>query len=243
MNKTVLVLVGVFVLLLFIVGIPACSSYNSMVKKEEALKGQWSNVENVYQRRLDLIPNLVEVVKGYAKHEKQTLVEVIEARAKATDVNIDAGELTPEKMQQFQAAQGSLTEALSKLMVVVEQYPELKANENFRDLQAQLEGTENRIAVERRKFNQTVQEFNTYVRSFPAVLFAKLFGFSADKYFEMDEGADKAPEIDFDEDSDAGQPKEPKAEDLKGDTEEAQENSKEPQETPATDESSTENPE
>jgi len=201
-----------------------------MVKKEEALKGQWSNVENVYQRRLDLIPNLVEVVKGYAKHEKETLVEVIEARAKATDVKIDAGNLTPEKMQQFQAAQGGLTEALSKLMVVVERYPELKANENFRDLQAQLEGTENRIAVERRKFNEKVQEFNTYVRSFPAVFFAKLFGFSADKYFEMDKGADKAPEIDFDEEEAASSGG-------------SKENNEETQENNPNDESSTENPE
>lgn len=168
-----------------------------MVQKDEAVTSQWSNVENVYQRRLDLIPNLVNTVKGYADFEQQTLTQVIEARAKATQVNINPQNLNAESMKQFQAAQGELSSALSRLMVVVEQYPNLKANQNFLDLQAQLEGTENRIAVERRKFNETAQDYNTYIRQFPKNIWASIFGFEKKTYFEADAGAEKAPTVDF----------------------------------------------
>ena len=174
------------------------STYNGMVAEDEAVEGQWANVENVYQRRSDLIPNLVNVVKGYADHEKETFTAVIEARAKATQTTIDVGNLTPQTMAAFQGAQGGLTSALSKLMVVMEAYPELKANENFLDLQVQLEGTENRIAVERRKFNETARVFNTHIKKFPANIIANNFGdFEAKPYFEAKEGSDVAPEVKF----------------------------------------------
>src|SRR5690606_5675653 len=149
--------------------------YNKMVELEEQVSSQWSQVENVYQRRADLIPNLVNTVKGYASHEQETLVEVIDARSKATSVNVDTENLTPEAIEQFNQAQEGLTSALSRLMVVVEQYPDLKANQNFRDLQAQLEGTENRIAVERRRFNEVAQTYNSYIRKFPQVIYAGWF--------------------------------------------------------------------
>lgn len=195
-NKTWIV-IGVIALLVIILYSSIKGSYNKMVNKDEAVKAQWGNVENVYQRRLDLIPNLVNTVKGYANFEQQTLTQVIEARAKATQVNINPNNLNAESLKQFQAAQGELSSALSRLMVVVEQYPELKANQNFLELQAQLEGTENRIAVERRKFNETAQDYNTFIRQFPKNIWASLFGFEKKTYFEADAGAEKAPKVDF----------------------------------------------
>lgn len=171
--------------------------YNKMVEMDEQVTSQWAQVENVYQRRADLIPNLVNTVKGYAAHEQETLEGVIEARSKATSVNIDPSKLTPESIQQFNQAQEGLSSALSRLMVVVEQYPDLKANQNFLDLQAQLEGTENRITVERMKFNQTTQTFNAYIRKFPQVIYAGWFGFDKRAYFEAQQGAEKAPEVKF----------------------------------------------
>ncbi len=172
-------------------------TYNNMVAKGESVDAQWSQVENVYQRRADLIPNLVNTVKGYATHEKETLEGVVEARAKATSVNINASNLTPQSMQAFQQAQDGLSGALSKLMVVVEKYPDLKANQNFLDLQAQLEGTENRIAVERKKFNEKVREYNTYIKTFPNNLYAGMFGFAQKPYFKAAQGSDKVPEVKF----------------------------------------------
>jgi len=172
-------------------------TYNNMVTMSEAVDAQWSQVENVYQRRADLIPNLVNTVKGYAKHEKETLESVIEARSKATAINIDANNLDAGTLQKFQQAQDGLTQALSKLMVVVERYPDLKANQNFLDLQAQLEGTENRIAVERKKFNEKVRQYNTFIKKFPNNIFAGIFGFDKKPYFKADTGAEKAPEVNF----------------------------------------------
>jgi LemA protein len=171
--------------------------YNKMVTMDEQVTSQWAQVENVYQRRADLIPNLVNTVKGYAAHEQETLEGVIEARSKATSVNIDPSKLTPQSIQQFNQAQEGLSSALSRLMVVVERYPDLKANQNFMDLQAQLEGTENRITVERKKFNETTQTYNAYIRKFPQVIYAGWFGFEKKTYFEAQQGADKAPEVQF----------------------------------------------
>ena len=171
--------------------------YNRMVELEENVDAQWSQVENVYQRRADLIPNLVNTVKGYASHEQETLQAVIEARSKATSINLSAGELNEQTLKNFQQAQEGLSSALSRLMVVVERYPDLKANQNFLDLQAQLEGTENRIAVERRKFNEATRAYNTYIRKFPKNIIAGIFNFEPRPYFEADEGASKAPEVQF----------------------------------------------
>jgi LemA protein len=171
--------------------------YNKMVEMDEQVTSQWAQVENVYQRRADLIPNLVNTVKGYAAHERETLEGVIEARSKATSINIDPKNLTPETLQQFNQAQEGLSSALSRLMVVVERYPDLKANQNFLDLQAQLEGTENRITVERQKFNQTTQTYNAYIRKFPQVIYAGWFGFEKKTYFEAQQGAEKVPEVQF----------------------------------------------
>jgi len=171
--------------------------YNKMVTMEEQVTSSWAQVENVYQRRADLIPNLVNTVKGYAAHEQETLEGVIEARSKATSVNIDPTKLTPESIQQFNQAQDGLSSALSRLMVVVEKYPDLKANQNFLDLQAQLEGTENRITVERQKFNETTQNYNAYIRKFPQIIYAGWFGFEKKTYFEAQKGAEKAPEVKF----------------------------------------------
>jgi LemA protein len=171
--------------------------YNRMVDLEEQVTSQWSQVENVYQRRADLIPNLVNTVRGYASHEQETLVEVVEARSKATSVNVDAGNLSPQAIEQFNQAQEGLSSALSRLMVVVERYPDLKANQNFRDLQAQLEGTENRIAVERRRFNEVAQNYNSYIRKFPQLIYAGWFGFEKKNYFEAQPGAERAPEVQF----------------------------------------------
>ena len=164
---------------------------------DEAVTSSWAQVENVYQRRADLIPNLVNTVKGYAAHEQETLTGVIEARSKATSVNIDPTNLSPQAIQQFNQAQAGLSSALSKLMVVVERYPDLKANQSFLDLQAQLEGTENRIAVERRKFNETTQTYNSYIRKFPQLIYSGWFGFEKKTYFEAQQGAETAPEVQF----------------------------------------------
>jgi LemA protein len=171
--------------------------YNQMVKLQEGVTSQWGNVETQYQRRADLIPNFVNTVKGAANFEQETLTRVIEARAKATQVTLDPTKMTAENMQQFQAAQGEVSSALSRLMVVVEQYPELKATQNFRDLQVELEGTENRISTERRKFNEVAQSLNTYIKSFPQNFIAGMFGFTAKPYFESMEGAEKAPQVQF----------------------------------------------
>lgn len=186
-------------LILITLLIPFLSScgYNAMVSKDEAVDAQWANVQDAYQRRADLIPNLVNTVKGYAEHEKETFKEVIEARAKATSTTIDASKLNTETLQQFQQAQSGLAGALSKLMVVVEKYPDLKANTNFLALQDQLEGTENRISTERRRFNEAAQEYNRYTRSFPQNIVAMIFGFDKKPYFQAEAGADKAPKVEF----------------------------------------------
>jgi len=168
-----------------------------MVSLDESVTSQWAQVENSYQRRADLIPNLVSTVKGYADFEKETLTQVIEARAKATSVQINPGNLDATAIQNFQAAQDGLSSALSRLMVVVERYPELKANQNFLELQAQLEGTENRIAVERRKFNEVTQSYNTYIRKFPTNIVAAIFGFDKKAYFKADESAREVPQVEF----------------------------------------------
>ena len=168
-----------------------------MVEKEEAVNTAWSNVENQYQRRADLIPNLVNTVKGYASHESETLESVVQARAKATQITLNAEDLTPEKLQQYQKAQGEIGSALGRLMRITENYPELKANQNFQELQAQLEGTENRISVERRNFNQATQDYNTFIRKFPQNLIANMFGFEKKPYFEAESGNEKAPEVKF----------------------------------------------
>ena len=171
--------------------------YNGMVTMQESVTSQWGNVETTYQRRSDLIPNFVNTVKGAANFEQTTLTQVIEARSKATSVTIDPTKMTAENMKQFQQAQGQLTSALSRLMVVVEQYPQLKATQNFRDLQVELEGTENRISVERRKFNEVALSYNTYIRRFPQSFLAGMFGFQVKPYFEAAAGAEKAPEVKF----------------------------------------------
>jgi len=191
------IVIGVIILIVLGLYSMFKGTYNNMVTMSEAVDAQWSQVENVYQRRADLIPNLVNTVKGYAGHEKETLQSVIEARSKATSVNVDAGNLDAQALQRFQQAQDGLSQALSRLMVVVERYPDLKANQNFLDLQAQLEGTENRIAVERKKFNEKVREYNTYIKKFPNNLFAGMFGFDKKPYFKAEQGASKAPEVKF----------------------------------------------
>ena len=197
MKRTGIIIVVVIVLLLFF-GIQwGISTGNKMVTMDEGVAAAWSQVENVYQRRSDLIPNLVNTVKGYADFEKETLTAVIEARAKATQVTVDPTKLDQASMQQFQQAQGGLSSALGRLMVVVEKYPELKANEGFLNLQAQLEGTENRITVERQKFNEVARGYNTYIRQFPQTVIASMRGFEKKAYFEADKGADKAPTVQF----------------------------------------------
>lgn len=172
---------------------------NGLVESEESVKAQWSQVENVYQRRLDLIPNLVATVKGYAEHEQETFTEVTEARSKASSIQVDPSKLmgNPAALAQFQSAQDGLGSALGRLMVVVEKYPDLKANQNFLELQVQLEGTENRITQERRRFNEVAQSYNTTIRKFPASVVASMSGFSQIPYFEAAAGADKAPEVQF----------------------------------------------
>jgi LemA protein len=191
-------IVAIVIIAIIVIGFLAGSGmYNKLVSKEETVNQQWANVENVYQRRADLIPNLVATVKGVANFEQQTLTNVIEARAKATSVNINPKNLDEASLQKFQAAQDNLSSALSRLMVVVERYPELKATQNFSELQAQLEGTENRITVERRTFNETAQNYNVYLRRFPSNIFAGMFGFQKKAYFQAEAGAEKKPVVDF----------------------------------------------
>ncbi|MBQ5395626.1 MAG: LemA family protein [Alistipes sp.] len=180
-----------------IFSLTSCSTYNGMVTKEEAVKSAWSNVETQYQRRADLIPNLVSTVKGYASHEESTLTAVVDARSKATSVNISMDELTPEKLAEYQKAQSAVTSALGRLIAVSENYPELKANQNFLELQAQLEGTENRITVARKGFNDATNDYNVTVRKFPANIVAMIFGFDQKPYFEADESASAAPKVEF----------------------------------------------
>ena len=194
MKNIGLIVVLVAILLL---GGCGCSGYNNMVKLDQDVKGKWGNVQSEYQRRSDLIPNLVNTVKGAANFEQETLTKVIEARAKATQTTIDPANLTPENIQKFQQAQGELSGALSRLLVTVEKYPELKANANFTALQAQLEGTENRIKVARNDFNTSVQGYNTAVKTFPNNIFANMFGFKEKCYFAADPGSDKTPTVDF----------------------------------------------
>lgn len=193
---------GYVVLIVIIVAVLAIffwfkGAYNGMVKMSEGVSAQWSNVENQYQRRLDLIPNLVNTVKGYASHEEQTLIDVVNARAQATKTQINFDQLDEATLQKLNRTQGELSSALSRLMAISESYPDLKANQNFLELQAQLEGTENRIAVERRKFNESVRSYNADIRQFPKNMIAGMFGFIAKPYFEANEGAEQAPKVEF----------------------------------------------
>ena len=187
----------IWIAVVVIVAIFIFSSYNGFVSKEEAVNTAWSNVETQYQRRSDLIPNLVNTVKGYAAHESQTLESVTEARSKATSINLTVDELTPETLAAYQQAQGEVRSALGRLIAVSESYPDLKANQNFLELQAQLEGTENRISVARKQFNEVARTYNVSVRRFPANLVAKMFGFEQKPYFESAEGSEAAPQVQF----------------------------------------------
>ena len=187
----------ILVAVIALFSLTSCSTYNNMVTLDEATKTAWSNVETQYQRRADLIPNLVSTVKGYASHEESTLQAVIEARSKATSVNISMDELTPEKIAEYQKAQSAVTSALGRLIAVSENYPDLKANQNFLELQAQLEGTENRISVARKEFNTAIQSYNTSVRVFPANIIAMIFDFEQKPYYEADESAAAAPKVEF----------------------------------------------
>lgn len=191
-KSTIIVLV-----IIAAVAIWGITGYNGLVNAEETVSNAWSNVESQYQRRADLIPNLVNTVKGYAEHEAQTLQAVTDARVRATQMNVNAEDLTPEKLLEYQKVQGELGTALGRLLAITEAYPELKANENFLELQAQLEGTENRIAVARQNFNETVKEYNTSIRKFPRNLLAGMFGFEKRPYFEAQEGAAVAPQVNF----------------------------------------------
>lgn len=193
MKKTLLTIVGALALMVTMSG----CGYNSMVSLDEDVKAKWNQVETQYQRRSDLIPNLVNTVKGAAKFEQSTLTQVTEARAKATQVTIDPDKLTPENIEKFQAAQGQVSQALSRLLMVTENYPQLKATEQFRDVSAELAGTENRIAVARKDFNEAVKTYNTKVRSFPANLTAGMFGFKQKAGFKAEAGAEKAPKVEF----------------------------------------------
>ncbi|MAC94134.1 MAG: LemA family protein [Flavobacteriales bacterium] len=187
---------NIIILLFAATSLSSCG-YNTMVEMDETVESQWAQVENVYQRRADLIPNLVNTVKGYADFEQKTLTDVIEARAKATSINVQADQLTPDNIQKFQQAQSQLSGALSRLMVTVERYPDLKANQSFLELQAQLEGTENRIAVERQKFNEATKNYNAYIRKFPQLIYAGWFDFEKKGYFEAEAGAEQVPEVEF----------------------------------------------
>lgn len=196
MKKGILILVIVGVIVLGIV-FWLKSTYNGLVERSEGVAGQWANVETQYQRRADLIPNLVNTVKAYAAHEKLTLEEVVAARAKATQMQVNFDDLNERTLSEYAQAQGELSSALNRLLAVAEAYPDLKANENFRDLQTQLEGTENRVATERRRFNEMVQAYNVYVRQFPRNLIAGMFGFAPKSFFAAEAGAEKAPEVRF----------------------------------------------
>lgn len=192
-NRTLLIVVAIVVVFI----LWGVSIFNGLVSKEESVDAQWANVETSYQRRADLIPNLVSTVKGYADFEQETLTAVIEARAKATSISIDPSNITPAALGQFQAAQNELSSALSRLLVTVERYPELKANQNFLELQAQLEGTENRISVERRKFNERAKDFNATIRRIPKNIIANIAGMEKRAYFESQQGAETAPQVQF----------------------------------------------
>lgn len=196
MKRSTLILLAVVAAVVILVA-GAIGQYNKLVVMDEQVNAQWANVENQYQRRADLIPNLVATVKGYASHEKTTLEGVISARSRATQVTIDPSNITPEKLQEFQAAQGELSSALGRLLMITENYPDLKANQNFRDLQVQLEGTENRIANERTQFNNLANGFNAVIRKFPANILAGMFGFDKKAYFEAEKGSEKAPTVEF----------------------------------------------
>lgn len=190
---TIIILVAVVAIIAFW----AISGYNSLVSMDENVSNQWANVETQYQRRADLIPNLVNTVKGYAAHEKETLEGVIAARSQATQIKVDPTDLTPEKLAEYQKAQGQLATALGKLLAITENYPDLKANQNFLELQAQLEGTENRINVARKNFNDAAKAYNTAIRRFPKNILAGMFGFDKRAYFEAAEGAEQAPQVQF----------------------------------------------
>lgn len=198
MKKYVFGCLGAVVLFVIIVVGWVVGIYNGMVTAQETATTKWANVQSAYQRRADLVPNLVEVVKGYASHESGTFEAVVNARSKATSMNIDPTNLTPEKLKEFQQAQGELSTALGRLIAIQENYPELKANENFRDLQVQLEGCENRINTERNIFNEAVQQYNVKIRKFPATIFAGMFGFQTMTKFEAEQEAQKAPKVSFD---------------------------------------------
>ncbi len=191
-KKAVYLLIG----LLAMTSLSSCN-YNSLVEKQQNVDQAWAQVENQYQRRSDLIPNLVETVKGYSTHESETLTKVTEARAKATSITLDADNLTEENLARFQQAQGELSQALKSLLAVTEAYPDLKANENFMQLQAQLEGTENRISTERMRYTEAVKDYNTAIKKFPTVIYAGWFGFDAKPQFKAEAGAEKAPEVKF----------------------------------------------
>ena len=175
----------------------SCSGYNNMVEKQEAVTSQWGNVQNAYQRRADLIPNLVNTVKGYAAHEQETFTQVTEARSRATQTNINPENLTTESLQEYQQAQNQLSQSLGRLLLIQENYPELKANQNFLALQDELAGTENRISVERNRFNQLAQDYNSYIRKFPQVIYAKWFDFESKAYIEALPEAQTPPQVQF----------------------------------------------
>ncbi|WP_071145876.1 LemA family protein [Bacteroides ihuae] len=193
MKRSIIIIIAVVA----VIAIWATSAYNGLVSMEENVSNQWANVETQYQRRSDLIPNLVNTVKGYATHEKETLEGVISARSQATQIKVDASNLTPESLAKYQKAQGEIGSALGKLLAITENYPDLKANQNFLELQAQLEGTENRINVARKNFNDSAKEYNTAIRKFPKNIFAGMFGFEKRPYFEAEAGAEKAPKVEF----------------------------------------------
>ena len=193
MKKSIIIIIAVVAVIV----IWAVSMYNGLVTMDESVNSQWANVETQYQRRADLIPNLVNTVKGYASHEKETLEGVVEARSKATQMQVNANDLTPEKLAEYQKAQGAVTSALGKLLAITENYPDLKANQNFLELQAQLEGTENHINLARTNFNNAAQAYNTAIRRFPKSLFASMFGFDKHAYFEAAEGTETAPTVSF----------------------------------------------
>lgn len=197
MNKTATIVLIVLVALLLILGVGACSTYNKMVTLEEGVEQSWGEVETQYQRRADLIPNLVNTVKGYAAHEASTFEKVTEARAKATSITLNVDDLTEENLAKYQQAQNELSSALKSLLAVSEAYPDLKASQNFEDLQAQLEGTENRIATARGRYTEKVRDYNITIRRFPATIFAGMFGFTPKPQFKADEGAQNAPKVEF----------------------------------------------
>ena len=198
MKKGTIALIVVVVLIL-LGGCSAGRAYNKMVTMEEGINKSWANVETQYQRRADLIPNLVNTVKGYAEHESKTLEQVVAARAKATSITLSADDLTEENLAKYQQAQGELSGALKSLLAVTESYPNLKANENFRDLQVQLEGTENRISTARTRYTQAVKDYNTSIKKFPTLIYAGWFGFEEKPQFKAEAGAEKAPEVNFNE--------------------------------------------